>query len=361
ARARATVRAIRSTGIHVVGIGATMLAVIVFFYAPRSGGRDTIGLWRSVTHPTEIPAVIEAATIGSAEAAYGFWVTGGIQDHPYLPYLTDTLATLVAGAPAVVAFGLVGVAVDRYAGAGRDLVLGAFVAAVAATVGYPLANHFPVPWSVVHAVVPLAVPGAVGLAAVTRVGREAAGNVGDGVTDGAAVRLAVVALALVVAVWTVGGAALATSYLTPQQSPPDGGNEVVYYAQPPAEVSLVIPTMRAAVTAEEGGPDVLYHGARFDMDERGAAFPPPPGQHFARFPFPWYTESFDADVTSTTDHSEMVTTRASMVITDIGVAGPPGYESRPVRLDAIGDRKVTVHVDPAIAPPRWTETAASGP
>jgi uncharacterized protein (TIGR03663 family) len=276
-----------------VGSAALAVVVVVYFYAPRPD------LWAAPTDPARIPGVVGAATLGSAGKLYDFWVAGGMQEHPYLPYLSDYLATLVESAAVVLAFAPVGFVVDRYAGRDRALVAFCTLWGVAFVVGYPLANFLPTPWSAVHAAVALAVPAAVGIAALYRAGRDSR------------LRTAAAVGILVFATVGTGATVVATSY----QHPQDGAHEVVYHSQPAGRMKPALAAVRTAVDGHDGGPDVLYYGSWYDLPDESIADRPPAyaGWH-RRLPFPWYFEGFGATVNSTTSLRRVVGTAPPVVV-----------------------------------------------
>jgi uncharacterized protein (TIGR03663 family) len=337
--------------------GATLLfvAVVVFFYAPRARGVPGPGLWKVLGGRVDmLPAVVEAATVTAFGDAIDHWVEGGKQGHPYLPYARDTLRTLAAGAGGVSALAVLGFLSDRYGGAApRDVVAFNFYAGVAATVGYPLANNFPVPWSTVHAVVPLAVPAAVGAGVVVRWGR---GEVGvarrpDLDVPWHAVRSGLAAGVLVLLVVSAGLTAVQTSFVAPHESPegPDGGHEIVYYAQPPGDLRQGVRAIADAAAAGGDDVDVLYVGA---------ALAPPPGvaeddiggsgAWHARMPLPWYTEALGADTASVASPADVRDPPPVVVaqpsVADAVAARLSGYERRRQPLDDVGDRTVVFFV-----------------
>ncbi|MDL0127203.1 MULTISPECIES: flippase activity-associated protein Agl23 [Halobacterium] len=340
---------------HGVLAAAVFLSVVVYFYAPRAGPGQEIGLWRALTGDfATLPAVVGEATLGSLHKAIDYWATGSIQRHAYLPYFTDTADTVIAGASGVAAFAVVGFLWDRYAGAHpRGLVAFNFYCGVAALVGYPLANNFPVPWSTVHAIVPLTVPAAVGAAVVYRWGRSRLParepTILSEHTPMHAVR-AVLAAAVLLSAVAAGGATLTeTSYQAPHESPRgDPGSDVIYYAQAPADLRTVVTDIERAAASGGSDTDVLYAGAPLAMTESRVDRPPATGAWHARMPLPWYTESLDADVASVDDPTAVGDTPPPVVITtpalesQVGAAIGAGYERETHALDDIGDRTVVV-------------------
>jgi uncharacterized protein (TIGR03663 family) len=272
----------------VVGSLLTGAVVFLFFYAPRAGETGGPGLWRAFGNPGLFPAVVREATVGSAAKLYDFWVGGGLQGHPYIPYLQDYLSTIWEGAFVVGVFAVLGFLLDRYGDGGpRSLVTFAFVWGVLKIVGYPIANFLQTPWSTVHAVVPLAIPAAVGLAAVYRWGRAA------WATDRKAV--AAVAVAILVLVSGMSAVtAIQTSYIAPQ----DGSSELVYLSQPEGDIKPALGVVELAVRNTEGR-DVLYYGDDWNVSsERIADRPPAHSGWHARLPLPWYLEKMGANRTS---------------------------------------------------------------
>jgi uncharacterized protein (TIGR03663 family) len=286
-------RALLRTGAYTVGAVATFLAVVVFFYAPRPD------LWGALSNPAALPGVVEAGTIESAERFYGTWIDGSHQDHDYLPYLYDYLETLAYGAPAVLAFGLIGAVTDRYSPETpgfRPVVAFATYWGLASVVGYPVATDIQAPWAAVHAVVPFAVPAAVGVAFVVRAGRDAFAQ-DDAVSTGLAALLLLAA---------VGGAVGANAAYW--NSTEEADKEVLQWAQPGNDLKGSLADVRAVVGANEGT-DVLFYGTTtpggdsielYVSNESSADTPPPGGPAWhSRLPFPWYLELYGAEVTST--------------------------------------------------------------
>ncbi|MEF8887341.1 MAG: flippase activity-associated protein Agl23 [Haloarculaceae archaeon] len=355
---------------HLLGAAGTFLAVVVYFYAPRAGDTGGIGFWKALGGRFDmLPDVVAAATLGSADKAVAYWVEGGLQGHPYLPYLTDTLRTLGAGALGVCLLAVVGFCYDRYGREPRALVGFNAYAGVAATVGYPLANFLPVPWSTVHAVVPLAVPAAVGAGAVYRWGRGDLSlglAVPDRVTavrpDGGladervpsreravrGLRVAVAGLLLAGLAANAVATGVETSYLDSDRNARlEGGNELVYYAQAPNELREPVTAIQRATATGGGDVDVLYVGEALAMDEAGDDLPPPPGEWFRRLPLPWYTEAAGANVASVADPAAVedpppvvITTEAEYQTVERQLGD--GYTRQLHSFDGVGDRTVVV-------------------
>ncbi|PSP83199.1 TIGR03663 family protein [Halobacteriales archaeon QS_1_68_17] len=329
-------------------VGAVeFLAVIVFFYAPRAASEDGPGLRKAVGEPAMIPAVIREATIGTWSEFYSLWVSGGHQDHAYLPYLADFLVTLRYGALALCLFAVVGFLVDRYAEEGpRDLVSFAFYWGFVSVLGYPIITDIKAPWATMHAIVPLAVPAAVGVGLIYRWGRE-----GLAADDWISVGMAV--LLLLVAAGQVGGMAVHTSYLEPQAD----GNDVVQYAQPADDIDPAVRQMAAAAADERAGADVLLYGEFFVDGDATATREPACAKWFNALPLPWYFSLHDVEVTCAKGQSQLSSMAAGGEIPPVVivrssqesvVSAQVDYESTTYKLRRYGT-ETTVFVAPEYA------------
>ncbi|WP_081927033.1 flippase activity-associated protein Agl23 [Halobellus rufus] len=282
------------------GAVVLFLAVTVFFYAPRPD------LWVALSNPAQLPSVLDAGTIGAAEKLADTWGGGGHQDHPYLPYLVDLVETLVYGAPALIAFGLLGIVADRYGLYGdgpREVVTFATYWAVASLFGYPIATDIEAPWAAVHVIVPLAIPAAVGVAFVVESARDAL-DARDAVSVG---------LAALILLSAVGGvaAANATYFNTTDQD----DREVLQWAQPENSLKPTIEVAGEVAAANDDGADVLFVGTRapgsdetlfYVRNESSLDTAPPGGPAWHdRLPLPWYLERAGANVTSSSPDADL--------------------------------------------------------
>ena len=277
-----------------VGSAALFLGIALFFYAPRPD------LWQALASPAQLPAVVDAGTVGAAEKFVDTWAGGSHQDHPYLPFLYDLGETLAYGAPAVVAFGIFGVVVDRYGVRGvgpRELVTFATYWAVASLVGYPIATDIQAPWAAVHVVVPLAIPAAVGVAFVIDAAAEAV-TARDAVSVG---------LAALVVLSALGGAAAANAAYF--NSTDEADKQVLQWAQPSNDLKPTLQVVGEVIADNDAGPDVLFVGSQppgsdgdtfYVRNESSLNTAPPGGPAWHdRLPLPWYLERYDAEITST--------------------------------------------------------------
>jgi len=294
-RIRTTARGLWEWTEHLVASVFLFLAIVVFFYAPRNTdrlpGNDTPGLYEALGDPTLLPAVAHEATLGSWNKFLGQWGSGN--EESYLSTAKALWPVAQEGALVLLAFAVLGFVVDRYTGERpRDAVAFAAYWGFASAVGYPVIVDNPFPWEVIHIIVPLVVPAAVGLALVGRLGLES-------VADGDAVSATAAALVLLVVLGQVGATAVGTSYLDSQSSDSD----LVQYAQSSSEMKPLLGEVREVVQSNEGI-DVLYYGEEPDGDSFHAPNPssydvPPAGDGwFARLPFAWYMEVYGAETDS---------------------------------------------------------------
>jgi len=296
-------------------------AVVVFFYAPRGGGYPAIGpdlmgygLWSTpLGSPEAVGVVLRAATYDVWTEFLGLWA-GGAQDHAYIPFFLEFLDTLQAGALTLTVAAVGGTVYDRYR-EGREFVAFSAYWGFASVLGYPLVTDIPAPWTTVHAVVALAVPAAVALAAVYRIGR-AEFDAPD-VADPDWVVVAAAAVILLGACLQVGAAAATGVYENPQSR----ANDMVQYAQSSStDVKPVLDDVRR-VSRQNDGVDVLYYGDEFDTSDESDNDQPRPGSGwFERLPLAYYTEMFSqrsgeaVAVDSTTRREDVRDSEAPVVV-----------------------------------------------
>ncbi len=281
-------RSVRRNRIPLAVALGEFLLVIVVFYAPRPD------LFQALADPTRFLGVIDAATLGSWEKLKDLWITGG-HKHSYVAFLTDALLTTAYTSLPLTGFAILGFVVDRYAGdEPRDLV--AFGAYWGVTIFfiYPAITDISAPWSLVHAMVPLAIPAAVGLRLIVDRGIEAHES-----ADMIGVGLAVIVVLAVVA--QVGITAIETSYRSPQSN----ANPLVQYGQPAGDLQPRFADIEAVVPENEGT-DVLFFGDHFFLANESAKEQyPSQGNWLNRMPLSWYLERSDATVDSTTSLNDV--------------------------------------------------------
>ncbi|NHN49528.1 TIGR03663 family protein [Halostella sp. JP-L12] len=332
-----------------------VVAVLVLFYAPRGDDPGEATLGNALGDPTLLPAVLDAALLGTWERV-GFWTSGVQLSHPYVSWLVYYFETLLVAAGPLVALAVVGFLADRYAADGpRDLVALAAYWGGASVVFYPIVSATKAAWTMVHIVVPLAVPAAVGLALVYRWGAEA-------IADDDPLSAGLTAFLLLVTVVGVAGGGVHYAHVAPQS--PD--NPMVQYGQPAGEMKGTLADAGAAAEANEGL-DVLYYGEFFHVDNESRAVALPvenaTGENgflvednsnwYNRLPLPWYFEAHDATAASADNESELARTVEAesppVIVTRAGNRAlvdevAEGYESRTYELTAPGT-EIVIYVD----------------
>jgi uncharacterized protein (TIGR03663 family) len=253
------------------------LAVVVFFYAPRGGFSPSLG--DALADPSLWPAVVAASTVGAAGRLVDLWLLGGSPGANTAWHLGKLVGVSLGASTAVVAL-------STYAGyrqreQPRPLVVFCLAWGLLSLGGYPFAVDIVGGWTGVHVVVALAVPAAVGLAALARTARPAlsalrarVGDDGGRPAVGTTARRATLALLVLSAhVAVVGGL---SSYVA-------GGSYYNLVGQPAQGDDALKPTVRTtvAVAHENEGLDVAYFGEYWD------------GGAHKRLPMAWYYRAAD--------------------------------------------------------------------
>ncbi|MEZ3142788.1 flippase activity-associated protein Agl23 [Halobaculum sp. MBLA0143] len=272
--------------VAVVAAGAFLTAVVAF-YAPRPE------LWQALAGEQPLGPVLETATFGAGERFVDSWVSAG-EGNPYLAFLWDLSKTVGYGSTVVVSLAAVGFLADGYGGRNRRLVAFCVYWAAVSLLGYPVGTDIQAPWIAVHVVLPLCVPGAVGLVAV--VDRLESGLSAD---DG--VRVGLAAFVLVAA---AGGLVVPTVDYWNTTASED--QALIQWAQPSNDLGDTLADVQT-VARHNDGTDVLYVGTTqrngnelfYVGNESALDRAPPAGNWHSRLPLPWYTERVDANVTST--------------------------------------------------------------
>jgi uncharacterized protein (TIGR03663 family) len=336
----------RRLAAHAVGVAAVVLAVTLFFFAPRTGSVDptptAVGLWDAPARPRLAPALIDA-TATDVGRGLSYWFGGTTEPGchkesvvtAYVCFLGRFLETLAVAAGPLTVFALGGVLVERYATPRpRAVVLFAAYWGLVSVVGYPLGTDIYGAWITVNALVPLAVPAAVGLGFVYRRGRSA-------LAAGDRVRAGVVAVALLLVVGQVGATAATTSYLHPQSA----DNPLVQYAQPTDDVRPILDR----IVETDGDPDVVLYGETFVAAGSESPIPPGCADLQRALPLQWYFARADVDVTCVTDRAALAervaADRPALVVAASADADPlragfEGYERRTAELRAPGRETV---------------------
>ena len=289
------------------GLIAGLLAgatVVIAFYAPKPD------LYQAIGNPSQLPAVLDAATVGTWEKFADLWGDTGMQEHSYVKFLGHLLLVLAVGGLTTTVFASIGFLADRYQRGGpRDIVALAFYWGAASLVGYPIVSDIKAGWTAVHVLVPLAIPAAVGLAVILRRAESALRR--------EETRTAAVAIVLLLGAGLVtAGSGVAVNAVYPA----DDRNPVVQYAQPSGDMKPTLAEIETLADENEGI-DVLFYGQEFytegeleepaTLDIESGGF----SSWFDRLPLPWYLEQYDARVGSTLDPDDVERIDAPVVIT----------------------------------------------
>jgi uncharacterized protein (TIGR03663 family) len=340
-----------------LALGA-FLVVSLFLYAPRAPA-DGVGLWAALAEPWRLPALVEA-TVDDVAVGYGYWFGGSAEPGcnreslvaGYVCYLGRFLGTLGTYAAPLSALAVLGFLRERYAAAApRSVVVAASYWGFVSVLGYPLGTDIWGAWIVVNALVPLAIPAAVGAGVLVETGRDtlAAGDV-------TAAGLAAAVL-LVGAGWS-GVAVVDDVY----RHPTAADNDLVQYAQPSAELRAAVAAMDARV--DEGpGTDVLVYGSVLVDGDGTAARRPACVKWFDALPLPWYTEAAEADVACATGPGDVPADPPPVVVADASAVSDlgdrfAGYERRELRLRTTS-REVVFLLAPREGGERATRVGAS--
>jgi uncharacterized protein (TIGR03663 family) len=245
------------------------LSVVVWFYAPRTRAPAS-GFDDLASHPGLLPDLVRAATVDVAGKVVDLWVFGDLGSGSYPLYFGLLVGLLVVTAPTTLALAGYGAARERGRASGpRWLVRFAVAWAGLGVLGYPAAVDVVAGWTLVHVVVPLTIPAAVGLAALVERARPAF----DG--QAATPRSARAATAvLVVLSFHVAGVGGTVNYAAPA----DHWNPYPQPAQPDGALRTTGGAV-GAIAAGTDGPTVAYVGPYF---AEGLLH---------RLPFPWYARA----------------------------------------------------------------------
>ena len=263
-------------------LGSALLCVLLvgFLYAPRGG---EAGLWTG-----SLGSTLDATWGDLSDGMYYWFDKSGENDlEQYRANLERFVRIGLEYAGALMALSAVGFLAElSRRGEARRLVLGCSYWGVASVVGYPLGSDIsPLPgWILVNALVPLAVPAAVGLRMLVDVGQES-------LADDDRISAAIVALLLVLAAGQVAVVGVSASFLEPTS--PD--NDLVQFAQPQQEMREPVEETVAVAERHEGDTDVLFYGTGRSLN--GAEFRDPACVRWTRtLPWAWYVEGADAAV-----------------------------------------------------------------
>ncbi|RLM53648.1 TIGR03663 family protein [Halobellus sp. Atlit-31R] len=313
ARAAAATLRERLVGTATPAARALLLAAstTVLLFAPRAGPGVDVGL----SDPATSHLAIYEGTVGAAWRFVGVRVVHRFPDgtHAFLPYVGDAAGTLLSVALPVVVAATATTLWARYASVRRPLVEGVGYWGLLGVVAFPTIAEVSAPWVLVHVVVPLSLPAAVGFAALLRRGVAAASASSVDVGTVAAVALVVLAVVAQVGAVTVGDV----------YGPPDRDSRLAQYAQPSDDLDAFATAVRSAADDDRSTVEVLYVGEVYHVPpERTTRRPPVDDTWGNRLPLPWYVESAGADAASTANVSTFEAVTASGSVPPVVVTAP---------------------------------------
>lgn len=287
---------------HLVVGSLLFFALALFFYAPRGG--DGVGLYATFTSPGQFPQLLDA-TIQDVTEGYGYWFNGTNETtfKTYLDRLGKFVDTTIGYAGPLFALAIAGFLAERYVTEKpRMLVLGASYWGFASVIGYPLGTDIWAAWIIVNALVPLAIPAAVGLALIVDAGRDALA-----VDDRVSVAAVAVLLLLVF------GQIAATGATGVYLDPTGHENDMVQYAQPQESMRPVVTEM-AEISARNEGTDVLVYGEFVD-GQTSAPRTPACVDWFASLPLAWYLNADEMETSCAENKNELPEELPPVVLT----------------------------------------------
>ncbi|WP_435065423.1 flippase activity-associated protein Agl23, partial [Halobaculum sp. EA56] len=316
------------------------LGVALLVFAPRGGGVGP-GLWDPATLPAAVSFAFVEAPERFVSLRFADRLAPPARGNSFIPAVAGYVRTLLATAWPAVALGLVGFLRERYRAGTRGVVAFGGYAAGFGLLAFPIASMGVEPWTAVHVVPLLALPGAVALAWVVRGLRARA----------APAEPALLAAVLLVAAAGVAGYGATAAGVYAEPSP---DSEFAQFAQPSSDLDPMLAAAGSAIAADDGaaGADVAYVGDRFYTRQEYALPPVEPADRDAwgaRLPLQWYFERMDADVTSVRSASRfgeaappvVVTTPARRVSVNENL---DGYRQYDLKL-GLWDRSVVVFVE----------------
>ena len=311
---------------YVVAIAGIALAVFLYAYAPRGAGyagltyplgdaANHLGLWDAVGNPAQLPELTNATwQRTSSEFMEWFGQASEKEDliGTWLSYAGQYVRVMVLDAGPLTAFAIFGFLAERYGAVRtRNLVMFAAYGGFVSVIGYPLGTDIWGAWIVVHALVPLSIPAAVGVGVIVRWGKEA-----FDARDGIGVAIAV--LVLLASAGVAGFVAVDSVYTNEHAD----DNRLVQFAQPSADARAPIDAMQRAAVENDGTDVILYYGEQggaFDSSESfvkenpatwndgGLATDPRCASWYNPFlPMPWYLANTDASTDCVREASALV-------------------------------------------------------
>jgi uncharacterized protein (TIGR03663 family) len=318
---------------HLTVASGILVVIILFFYAPRGAGSpvivdgEPVGLYGLLSHPGAVGGVIDATVSDIQKVGYWFSQTGSDGGEPrsitslidqFTSFGWQSLETYAYYAAPLGVFGLIGFGIERYGTTHpRPFIMFAAYWAFASAIGYPIGTDIYGAWITVNVLVPLAIPAAVGLAALYRAGWDA-----FAVDDQLSVGLVGVLLLLL-----TGQVAAVTAHGVFLND--DTADGLAQYAQPGDEMRTATEAMRQAA-GDTDAPDVLVYGNTYTDNEDDfvglgdddirVPLHPQCLKFFPTLPLPWYQYKDNISTvcaTNSTEFESASTAAPSVVIAPI--------------------------------------------
>ncbi|UIO99254.1 TIGR03663 family protein [Halobaculum sp. CBA1158] len=341
ARATRGLAWLRATATPLARAAFVFLGVALLLFAPRGGGVAP-GLWDPSTLPTAVSFAVSEAPERFVSLRFAHRLDPPADGESFIPAVVGYARTLVATAWPALGFGILGFLVERYRSDTRGVVAFGGYAAGFGLLVFPVVALPVAPWSVVHVVPLLALPGAVGLARVAR---------WAGARATPADPALLLAVLLVASAGLVGyGGTAAGVYAAPEP-----GSPYAQFAQPSDDLDPMIAAAEAAIDDRAGdgdGSDVVYVGRDLHTGQEYALPPVERGDREAwgaRLPLQWYFERMGAESSSVLSAGQLAEDPPPVVVTtpDQRVTVTTtldGYEQYDLRL-GLWDRTVVVFVE----------------
>jgi uncharacterized protein (TIGR03663 family) len=343
-------------GRPLAGSIALFSTVVIVLFAPRGAGVGSTPLCAGVVCP--LSGVLFESTVGAASAIAGYWFRAPVIAGSFVAGVESALATLIASAPAVALLAPVG-AVSTYwsgvRGSSRTLVRFATLWAGMLLAGVGILTPGSDPAALVPAIVVLAIPAGVGLAAI--VGWAVRALRRDAVVAGALVAMILGAVAVQTAAVAVDGVYRQPSADGNGLAPADAGDE---------GLGAVLDLADLATDGAVDRPGVLVYGSTAtDSVTLAAATETESATGSLPQPLPWYFAAGNATVGTTNDTGRIAADRPPVVVARSARASGlvphlGGYVAFPVTVPGTEERLVVFVRADRVPADRWTAALSPG-
>ncbi|MDZ7747136.1 MAG: TIGR03663 family protein [Halobacteriales archaeon] len=290
---------------HLAGAAFLFVVVMLFFFAPRGGVTSASDLAITPANPSYDAVVEQCRTAGlytsnptttlrctwlTVQDGFGSWLSksGGSDPRTLVAVggqLKRSLQVIVGYAGVLVVLALAGFASERYGNQRpRLLVLACLYWGLVSIPGYAVGTDINNPWIVVNALVPLAIPAAIGAGLFIDAGLDAFDRNDDRT-------LAVVGVVVVVLLASIGTGA-ATGVYTDATEPE---NSLVQFAQPSQEMRPAMTDALEAAARTDGTDLLAYSGGNSNFVDGAENAPRKPAclGWFSTLPLGWYLSAHD--------------------------------------------------------------------